>query len=89
MSVCLCRQSGTLVGWKGDAQCNVTVVFQHDLKDPLTQLVFRSVEEHRQQPNVDLGSVLQLFVMTRGNSKADPEATWPCPPSALRIYFAP
>ena len=35
----------------------MTVVFQHDLKDPLTQLVFRAVEEHRQQPSVDLGSV--------------------------------
>ncbi|XP_043233356.1 intraflagellar transport protein 140 homolog [Amphibalanus amphitrite] len=79
--------SGTLVGWKGDGQCNVTVVFQHDLKDPLTQLVFRAVEEHRQQPSVDLGGLARAAVS--GDEVAlDMFSSWRPKTSSTRFLVA-
>ncbi|KAF0291156.1 Intraflagellar transport protein 140 [Amphibalanus amphitrite] len=81
------QQSGTLVGWKGDGQCNVTVVFQHDLKDPLTQLVFRAVEEHRQQPSVDLGGLARAAVS--GDEVAlDMFSSWRPKTSSTRFLVA-
>ncbi|XP_037074398.1 intraflagellar transport protein 140 homolog isoform X2 [Pollicipes pollicipes] len=80
--------SGTLVGWKGDGQCNVTVVFQHDLKDPLTQLVYRSVEEHhQQQPSVDLGGLAKAAVS--GDEVAlDMFSSWRPKTSSTRFLVA-
>ncbi|CAG0906154.1 unnamed protein product [Cyprideis torosa] len=54
-SISAASGGGCLVGWRVDERGVLSTTFHHDLKDPLTQLVFRSIPEV--MPPIEFGSL--------------------------------
>ena len=49
--------SGSVVGWALDRQHQLNTVFHHELKDPLSQMIFRNVSSPHHQSGLDMSSL--------------------------------
>ena len=52
--------SGSVVGWSLDRQNQLNTVFHHELKDPLSQMVFRNM--FSPEPGIDMSSLARAAV---------------------------
>ncbi|XP_076028823.1 intraflagellar transport protein rempA [Oratosquilla oratoria] len=61
--------SGSMVGWRVDVAGNLQTVFTHELKDPLSQIVFRNyASREKTNPTLDINGLARAAVS--GDEKA-------------------
>ena len=53
---------GSVVGWSLDRSNQLNTVFHHELKDPLSQMVFRNVFSQEASPGLDMSSLARAAV---------------------------